>query len=119
MDSSNAIRLLIQRDAILVFKTNRRSETLPADFHDFFITLNKKLNLFVVELDISKEEIRIRDEALSLLFRINRAPIITKPLPIYKPSRSLPLHYQELVLRTIKEEIPDLYHGFSLYNFVS
>ena len=43
MDSSNAIRLLIQRDAIMVFKTNRRSERLPADFYDFFITLNKKL----------------------------------------------------------------------------
>ena len=119
MNSSDTVRLLIQKDAVMVVKTNRRTERLPANFYDFFITLNKKLNLFVVELDISKEEIRIRDEALSLVFRINKDPIITKPLPIYKPYRSLPLHYQELVLRTIKEEIPDLYYGFSLYNFVS
>lgn len=119
MDSTDAVRLLIQKDAVMVFRTDFRPKRFSADFYDFFIILNKTLNLFIVELDISKEEIRIRDEALSLLFRINKAPVITKPLPVYKPSRSLPLHYQELVLRTIKEEIPDLYHGFSLYNFVS
>ncbi len=118
-NSTDTLRMLIQKEAVMVYKTNRRTDRYSANFYDFFITLNKTLGLCVVELDISKEEIRVRDEALSLLFRVNKPPRITKPLPIYRPSRSLPSHYQDLVIRNIKEEIPDLYYGFSLYNFTS
>lgn len=109
--------LLIQRDIILAFRSDRSPVRHSVDMYSLFIDLNKILGLFVIELTINSEEVVVRDEALCICIPRGANPYVTKVYPKLKDARKLSPIYKDKVFTLLRDKLPTIYYSFKLNTF--